>query len=309
MSHKKLLLVIPGDLLEAFSPLIETWKGQAISAKAHIYPEKEIPKEKLVSKIAGGFDAVMLVGDARYAPRTVIPRPFITSDGKKLPLSWLPVRNAGTLSKFITAACEVHSRKRHRITIGLLAQRQPRYLQVADKLQYQLKELSRKLTLFRWTSELVYPEDMLAGINCGMGTVIYLGHGRPVGWAGYYGIRIQHMVDFSDRPAGTVMSLGCNTASQNKVGFSFNEHLVMEGIAASTFGAVRATLHTDNTRWAVNVCHSLARGVNTIGELIVDAAPMTKSSVNSYRLIGDPMAPLFSDQEAFRFAKKIKVYY
>jgi hypothetical protein len=256
-----------------------------------------------------GFDAAMLVGDARYAPRTVISKPFISIDGKRLPVGWLPVRNRDSLMKFIATATEVHLRKRHRITLGLLSQRQPRYMQVANKMEGELKGLSRKLTLFRWTSELVYPEDMLAGINCGMGAVIYLGHGRPVGWAGYYGVRMQHMKDFADRPAGAILSLCCNTANRHNVGFSFSENLVMEGLTASSFGAVRATQHTDNTRWAVNICHSLARGINTVGDLIVDAVPLTKSAINSYRLIGDPLAPLFSDQEAFRFAKKIKVYY
>jgi hypothetical protein len=309
MLHKKLLLVIPEDFLATFSPLIDAWKGQEISVEIHHYPEDQLPKEGFLTKISKGFDAVMLAGAARYAPRTVISKPFIVVDKKRLPVGWLPVRNQDSLLKFIAAASEVQSRKRHRITLGLLSQRQPRYMQVANKMEGELKELSRKLSLFRWTSELVYPEDMLAGINCGMGGVIYLGHGRPVGWAGYYGIRIQHMKDFADRPAGAILSLCCNTANRHNVGFSFSENLVMEGLAASSFGAVRATQHTDNTRWAVNVCHSLTKGINTVGDLIVDAVPLTKSATNSYRLMGDPLAPLFSDKEAFTIAKKIKVYY
>ena len=301
--------MLPENFRQYFSPLSGAWNEQGITAEFHEYQGIKIPGESYLKEIASGFNAIMIAGDARFAPRTVVAKPFIITDGTRIPVGWLPVRNAETLSRFISTASAVQKRKKKRITIGLLSQRNSRYLHVADKLEQELKLQSKEITSFRWTSELVFPEDMMAGINCGLGAVIYLGHGRPIGWSGYFGIRMNHFMDFSNEPAGSVIALCCHTANRRNVGISFSENLVMEGIAASAFGAVKATLYTDNTRWAVNVCQSLAKGITTIGELIADAAPINHSSVNSYRLIGDPLAPLFSSAESVKFAKKIKTYY
>jgi hypothetical protein len=308
MQHRRLLLMLPEKLRQHFSPLVEAWNEQNISVEFHEYFDNKIPGENYIGNIAKGFNALMVVGDSRFAPRSVISKPFIVLDGTKIPVAWLPVRNSGSLLKFVNAASSVQMRKRKTVAVGLLSQRLPKYLQVADKMENELKRQSAKNKSFRWTSELVYPEDMLNGVNCGIGAAIYIGHGRPVGWAGYFGIRMHHLIDFINEPAGAIISLCCHTASRRNVGISFSENLVMEGVSASAFGATQSTLFSDNTRWAVNICKSLSKGVTTIGELVVDAAPMSPSSVNSYRLIGDPFAPLFSTPESLRIAKRIKTY-
>ena len=301
--------MLPENLRQHFSPLVSAWNEQKISVEFHEYPGNKIPGEDYISEAAKGFNAIMLAGNSRVAPATVISKPFITLDRTKIPVGWLPVKNPATLLKFVRTATSIQKRKKKAITIGLLSQRLPKYLKVADKMENELKGQASRIKSFRWTSELVFPEDMLTGINCGLGAAIYLGHGRPVGWAGYYGIRMHHFLDFVNEPAGTIISLCCHTASRRNVGISFSENLVMDGISASAFGAIKSTLFTDNTRWAVNICHSLEKGITTIGELIADASPMSLSGVNSYRLIGDPFAPLFSSSEAVRAAKKIKIYY
>lgn len=301
--------MLPENIRQHFSPLTEAWEKQKIIPDFHEYHGNTVPREDELLELAGGFNAVMMVGKGWFSPRTIISKPFITLNGSRIPVGWVPFRNTDSLSRFILAASIIQQRKKNRIAIGLLSQRQPRFLHVANKLEGELKVQSDEISSFRWTSELVYPEDMMTGINCGLGAVIYLGHGRPVGWAGYYGIRMKHFKNFRNQPSGSIISLCCHTASRKNVGISFSEDLVMEGIAASAFGAVTATLHTDNTRWAVNVCHSLSKGISTIGELITDAAPINISSVNSYRLIGDPLAPLFSSKESIKFAQKIKIYY
>jgi hypothetical protein len=309
MQPKQLLLMLPENLRQHFSPLVEAWREQNISTGFYEYQDRNIPGENDLTGMAKGFDAVMLAGDSRFSPQKVISKPFITIDDKKIPVGWLPVKDAETLSRFINTASEIQKRKKNRVAVGLLSQRTSQYLQVIEKMEKELKGQSKEITSFRWTSELVFPEDMLMGINCGIGAAIYVGHGRPVGWSGYFGIRMQHFIDFANEPVGSVLSLCCNTASRKNVGVSFSENLVMEGISASAFGAIRTTLFSDNTRWAVNVCHSLGKGITTIGDLITDAAPMSKSGITSYRLIGDPLAPLYAGTESIRFAKKIKVYY
>jgi hypothetical protein len=308
MLPRRLLLVLPDHIRGYFAPLVEAWNENNISIEIQTYQDKSIPGLIAVADMARGFDAVLLAGDARFAPRTVLSGPFVSSGGNKIPISWLPFRNAGSLSKFIQTATDLQLRKRSKVAIGLLSQRLPRYLQVADKMEEELTWQSGIVEIFRWTSELVIPEDMLSGINCGLGAAIYLGHGRPVGWSGYYGVRICHFADFAQKPLGSVLSLCCHTANRRNTGISFSENLVTEGIASSAFGATMATLYTDNTRWAVNICHSLNKGIATIGELLADAAPMSRSGVEAYRLIGDPLAPLYSDFGSIDSARKIKIY-
>jgi hypothetical protein len=309
MWHKKLLLVLPENLRKPFSPLVEAWGEEGILVEYSEYHDSNIPGVKDLIGMARGFNALMFAGDSKFSPQKVISGPFINPDGKNIPVGWLPVTDTGNLRKFIRTAIKVHKRKKNRITVGLLSQRTPQYLKVIEKMERELKGLSKKITSFRWTSELVFPEDMLTGINSGIGAAIYVGHGRPVGWSGYFGIRMQHFRDFANEPAGSVLSLCCNTAGRKNVRISFCENLVVEGFASAAFGATRSTLFTDNTRWAVNVCHSLGKGITTVGELITDAAPASRSGVSGYRLIGDPLAPLFSSSEALNAARKIKVYY
>ncbi|HOY31666.1 MAG TPA: C25 family cysteine peptidase [Bacteroidales bacterium] len=309
MLRKRLLIVLPENLRQHFSPLVDAWSSQNITPDFFEYRDKKLPAEGQITTLAAGYDAVMLAGNFRFAPRNIVSKPFMLTNEKKIPVSWLPVKNTDTLNKFINTAALVQNRKKFKIALGLLAQRNRQYLQVADKMENEFRDLHKDITYFRWTSELVFPEDMMSGINCGMGAVIYLGHGRPVGWAGYYGIRMKHFHDFFNEPAGCFLSLCCHTANRRNVALSFSENLVTEGIAASAFGSVNASFFTDNTRWAFNICNSLKKGIDTIGELITDAAPMNKSAISSYRLIGDPFAPIYATASSVKTAKKIKIYY
>jgi hypothetical protein len=149
---------------------------------------------------------------------------------------------------------------------------------------------------------------MLRGINSGMGLSIYLGHARPKGWVGYYGIRIHHLQAYKNEPMGAVLSICCHTASRKRTGISFSENLVYQGLAASSFGAVTATKHTDNTKWAVNLTEGVLRGYQTIGELLMASLPQHKSAISAYRLIGDPLAPVGSTDAAIALAEEIKIY-
>ena len=137
-------------------------------------------------------------------------------------------------------------------------------------------------------------DDLVDLLGTGPAIGVYVGHGRPVGWVGYAGLRAHHFAGGTDRvghrPAAAVVSLTCRTASRRRTGLSFAEALPLLGAAAATVGAVGATVHTGNARWALRMARDLG-GATTIGDLVATVAPHDPHATG-YRLIGDPTAPL-----------------
>ena len=137
-----------------------------------------------------------------------------------------------------------------------------------------------------------------------------------MGWVGYHGVRAHHFHEqepgssrrSTREPMGAILSLCCRTASRKRVGLSYAESLPLMGVAAASFGAVGDTLHSDNTRWAVGVCSALAAGASTVGDLLVRAAPASPTALQSYRLIGDPLAPLGTNERSLRRAQRVRTY-
>jgi hypothetical protein len=204
----------------------------------------------------------------------------------------LPIKNSATNRRFADAAARVQQRARQKSTVALLSQWHPRYLRMSDRLESLLHQ---PIETFRWTGDIITREGVVDGLSSGLGMALYVGHGRPVGWVGYYGMRTHHFESFSGQPLGALLSLCCRTASRRRTGLSYTEALPLLGVTASAFGAVTETRHTDNTRWAVRICECLSEGVDTLGELIVRAAPPNSSATTPYRLIGDPLAPLAAE--------------
>jgi hypothetical protein len=148
---------------------------------------------------------------------------------------------------------------------------------------------------------------MLMGINQGASVCLYMGHGRPTGWSGYYGIRSHHIAAFTNKPCAAIISLCCWTAGRKEVKYSFCESLIMQGTTAFAIGAVKPTLFTENTRWAINFSAAMQRGVHTATDLVRLSCPSQRSAAH-YRLFGDPTVPLLADAGFMRAAEKIKIY-
>jgi hypothetical protein len=186
--------------------------------------------------------------------------------------------------------------------VALLGQWQGQYIQVVERMATLM---APQVQGFRWTADVLMRDDLVKALGSGLGLGIYLGHGRPVGWVGYHGLRSHHFDGFCGEPLGAMVSLCCRTASRRRVGLSYAESLPLRGVAAASVGAVGDTLHTDNTRWAVGLCDALLAGAQTIGELVANGAPMSPSAVSSYRLIGDPLAPLRASASGLRRARAV----
>ena len=301
-------IVASENAKEALHPLALAYARKHIDCQ-WISSCKDIPDVNLLEALAEESKAIMVVGAPRRSPRNTLPGPLIKrKNGQSIPLSWLPEKNFETLRHFANAASKVHSRKLKIQPVAILSQRHKRYLHLACRIESLLSECREKTPAFLWTSDLLLRENMLEGLQGGMALALYVGHGRPIGWVGYYGTRKHHFEFGQGEPLGALLSLCCSTASRKRTGLSFAEAIPLQGAAAASFGAVSDTLHTDNTRWAVRIAKSLEKGVNTIGELIVAAQPPTLSAMKSYRIFGDPLAPLVGSDLSFQIAKKIKTY-
>jgi hypothetical protein len=282
--------------LDALEPLRRAWAG-----RGHLVAVKSpVPLDEL----ADGVDALTVVGSRRRSPRTVLPGPFVrTADGRRVPVGWVPDLGWEALRRFATAAARVHARSRNgrsRRTVAVLAQRSRRYRDLSGRIERLLAESGGAARPLRWTADELTRPDLVRGLGFGVSAAVYVGHGRPVGWVGYRGVRRHHLARVEE-PTAAVLSLTCLTASRRRVGLSFAEALVLDGAAAAAFGAVRSTDYRWNARWALRLTGALANGCATVGDLVVSAEE-GDPAVAAYRIIGDPTAPLVDAPGAARRA-------
>ena len=306
MRVQRLLLVAPGAQLGDLEALLQAWRARGVEVIVHAY-DRAMPTADRLLDDHDDLDAVLLAGDARRAPATVLPGPFlIDRRGQRVPAAWLPLRDAATNRHFAATAARVQRRARQLVAVALLGQWHPRYLRITDRMESLLDARARTL---RWTSDVIGRDDMVRALGTGLGLGLYVGHGRPSGWVGYQGVRRHHFESpTGSEPLGALLSLCCRTASRRRIGLSYAEALPLQGVTAACFGATSDTLHTDNTRWAIGLCDALAAGADTVGALVVRAAPSSASACAPYRLIGDPLAPLASACAAVSEAQAVMTY-
>ena len=155
---------------------------------------------------AAGAEGLLLVDDRRRAPRTALPGPFLLDpSGRAVPAGWLPDLGP-ELEVFARAAARVQRRSGPPGPLAVLGQWEPRYLQLAGRLEANLcRGGEPPFPVFRWTSERITRADVVSGLRLGLGLGIYFGHGRPRGWAGYHGLRARHLVEAGGEPLGAAL--------------------------------------------------------------------------------------------------------
>ena len=294
-----------GQALHSIAQLLDAYQTKDYRVTQCV-TDGTVPSASTLAEMAKDADAMLVLGASRRAPGTALPGPVIkASDGRTIPIGWIPETSVESLNRFAAAAASVHRRTGTSCSTALLSQWNPQYLRLAKRMEVILK--NKEVPAFRWTADLLLREHMTQGLQCGLGAAIYVGHGRPIGWVGYHGTRIQHFERSGD-PIGALFSLCCRTASRRRTGLSFSEAVLLKGVAAATFGSVKDTLHTNNTRWAVNLCAGLAAGANHLGRLIVDALPAIPEAISDYRIIGDPLAPLIGSDQSIHNANAVEVF-
>jgi len=290
-------LVAPRAALGPLRPLLAAWEAERRTVR-HVDPD-HLETVTAAGEPPAGTDAVLVVAPRARSPRTLLTGPTVAdSAGRQVPAATVPYVDDDALARFARAAARVHRRASRSCSVGVLGQRLARYDDLAGRVVRVLGEAARgpspddAVHALRWTAYDVHRADLARALARGPAVAVYVGHGRPTGWAGYAGLRAGHLVTEPDAPVGSVLSLTCRTVSRYRTGLSFGEQLVTGGVCASVVGAVGPTLHTSNARWVLRV----AAGVGphtTVGELVAQAAAADPGS--PYRIVGDPTAPLRDD--------------
>lgn len=255
---------------------------------------------------ADGADGLLLVGERRRAPRTMLPGPFLDDPGgRRVPAGWLPDLGL-ELEVFARAAARVERRAGPLGPFAMLGQREPRYLQLAGRMEANLGgDAEPPFQVLRWTSERITRNDLVRALRLGVGAGVYFGHGRPSGWAGYHGLRAWHLVDSPGEPIGALLSVTCLTANRHRVSLSFSEAVVAGGAAAAAVGAVAHVAHLDNMRWMLGLAAALRSGEARLGPALLAAAPTQPLAGTPYRIIGDPLARLVGTAAGARRAPRV----
>ncbi|MCU7830809.1 MAG: hypothetical protein KZQ85_17255 [Candidatus Thiodiazotropha sp. (ex Myrtea sp. 'scaly one' KF741663)] len=303
----KISIVTTEHCFELLQPLITAYQSKQYHVDWQDSGEA-LPAPSTLREMAQSSDAILLVGPGRRAPGTVLPGPVIRAGADRtIPVGWVPHLNDKSLAVFSHKTAAIHQRQiKYPESIAVLSQWQPRYLQLARRIEDILQQ--QHTAVYRWTSDMMFREDMIKGLGTGLAAAIYVGHGRPNGWVGYRGTRAQHFDSPASEPLGALFSLCCRTASRRRTGVSFAEKIILSGVAGAVFGSVTDTLHRDNTRWAIRLIQALAENITTVGELITHALPINDDAISDYRIIGDPLSPLVSATSANESASKIPVY-
>ena len=288
------VLAAPRKALHALQPLADAHAARR-PVRLLLRDAPEVPPlDEIVRELEAAAGA-LIVGDRRRAPRSVLPGPFLsTQTGRKVPTGWLPLSDPGSMERFARAAAEVQCRTGAAGPLAFLGQWDSQVVRMVDRSLGILRGAgdTPHLPVFWWTADRIIRRDLLAALRLGLGAAIYFGHGRPYGWAGYHGLHTRHLQYARGRPIGAVLSLTCHTASRRRVGTSFAESLVLEGIAAAAVGAVSATQTVDNWWWGASLCEAMTREVTTLGDLLLRACPPRPNAVSVYRILGDPLALL-----------------
>lgn len=302
---KQLLLVYPADMPFAGKCLSDAYCLLNIPTRCVQYEGRPPQKNFYTPLLTKDVDAVLVLGKKAFAPSTVLPGPFLYTEEKKIPAAWLPLQKEDDVHSFIQTLLKVHRRKKSVPGMALLAQWHPQYLKLTQRMT---DLLHRQIPVFKWTGDVITRESVVEALGTGLGLGIYFGHGRSVGWVGYYGMRSHHFENFRGKPLGCMLSLCCKTASRKRTGLSYTEAFPLMGISAASFGAVSETRHTDNMKWAIRICSALNEGIDNLGDLLLHAEPPNIEAVEHYRIIGDPFAPLYSDAASIKKANAIPVF-
>ena len=301
------VLAAPPERIRTLRPLINAHEREHPVTIVEL-PGGTLPEATFWRMALVGADGLLIVGDRRRSPRTVLPGPFLAdAAGRLVPAGWLPNTSEEVLTRFARAAARVLRRtKAHPRTLALLGQRQDRYVHLAERMMVNLRQQNPSpISIYRWTADRITRDDLARALRCGLGAAVYFGHGRPSGWAGYHGLRAHHLAGQRGEPLSALISVTCWTASRWGVGLSFSELAVLEGVAMAAFGAVAPTAHVQNTRWMLGLAKALREGHVQLGQVLLRAAPRNEYERSPYRILGDPLAPLIGMPNATERADRV----
>ena len=240
-------------------------------------------------------EAVLLLGPPRRSPGRALPGLWLRDrDGAPVPVGWLPAADPVRLRTYADAAARVLARTGPTGPVVVLGQWEDRFVRVGLRTSRWVARHGPDLPVFHWTADRISRTDMVGGLSHGPGVALYFGHGRPRGWAGYHGVRMEHFATPWPEPIGALLALCCENAGRHRTGMSFAERLALAGVCGALLAATTKTRHEHNRLWGPALCEALTRGQGeTLASLVAAAeVPAGLRDGGPYRFIGDPAMPL-----------------
>ena len=180
------------------------------------------------------------------------------------------------------------------------------YLDLAGRWITQLRDAGREVADLR--ASVADREALLDALAAGPALLLYAGHGRARGWAGYQTVRWKHVEARPvRRPAGAVVALACDTLTRTRAAVPFGVRLVQEGRAAAYLGAAAPLRIPDGMALGDRLIEELATGRHLdLGALLRatsagierDGDRAGRRALRALRLVGDPQVRLPVDARA-----------
>jgi hypothetical protein len=242
----------------------------------------------------GQPDVVMVVAPRNRSPRTAAPRAVIgdvvvgmvQADRAADLVGWLAARRAHAPARSEVAVCSMGKRVFVEVAEGWL-----------DGLS------STGWSVEDWGARRISRTELCSRLAHGPRIVMYAGHGRARGWAGYQALRWHHIEEVPvSRPCDLIIALACDTLTRTRGVVAFGSRWVASGRAGAYIGWCGPLRITPGMTIADRMCRVVARGgAVTPADILRDVArettdPLERRELGWLRLIGDPLIPVRAPQ-------------
>lgn len=295
MTLARLAVLSPGAFREALAP--HRWPG--VTVVHHELPtavERSSDVYRIAERLEDGEydrpDSLLIVAPRNRSPRTAAPPAVVATTVVGLVQAnrpadldgWLTARRrrASTPARVEAAVCGMGKR--------VFAEVGQRWIDRLDHDGWAVAD---------YRAQRMTKAELCGALASGPEIVVYAGHGRARGWAGYQALRWPNLEAVPvTRPTGLVIALACDTLTRSRGVVAFGSRWVASGRAAAYLGWCGSVRIEPGLRLADRMCELVAgRTASTPAALLRQLARATEDRAEArelrrLRLIGDPLADL-----------------
>lgn len=230
-------------------------------------------------------DAFVLVVSNRWGARRLLPNPVVNG---------CPV--AIVQASYTTDAEKRQGNPDPDAPWVVAAMAKDIFLKPTDQWANDLVDSGRKVLDLR--ADRARRDDLLQALVKGPQIVLYAGHGRNRGWAGYQALRLAHFdrqeKNSSTSAIGLVIAFACDTLTRTRNRTPFGSELVQKGIVRSYLGAADIIQTTDAEAlskifiWVlIHLKPSTVFELMKVVDKLVEEDSSAAAAWRKFRLIGD----------------------
>lgn len=287
--RRRLAVVAPGDLATETAALLAREGDAEVRVVERPAPDGPRGDPFRLRELLRGVtvDAAVLVAPSRRGPRNLTPGPTVHGAPVAIVL-------ADRTDDVRALAAPAPATGVDRVAVCAMAK--DRYLDRAGAWIKTLSSLDGDVLDLR--ADRVDRSGMCEALAGGPALVVYVGHGRARGWAGYQALRWGHVAAPPLRAAaGLVLAVSCGTLARTRNVTPFGVRWVASGRARAYLGACRPVAADAALALADRLVSRLARGADAdvasfvagvTAELADVDAPSERRAWAAFRLIGRP---------------------